>query len=99
MKSLLAIGDAPLACSTEVVDELLFLPDMWLDPAMAIPAIVYPKSKGTRGKEIAQQMSAQISDKTMAGPIPVVMVDDEEFHPNGPFFAQGEGIAEDVTII
>jgi len=79
-----------------VIDELLYLPDLEYDPAVVVPAIVYAKSQEGHAKTLAQQMQASFSKGLKVGNIPIVMIDDTELRPDGPFLPMPE---DDVVTI
>mmetsp|Transcript_55811 Transcript_55811/g.133020 ORF Transcript_55811/g.133020 Transcript_55811/m.133020 type:complete len:370 (+) Transcript_55811:101-1210(+) len=82
-----------------VIDELLFLPELWYDPALMIPAFVYPKSKATEARSVAQSMVDSFSKDLQVPPIPLLMIDDTQLRPEGPFVADPVELETVATII
>jgi hypothetical protein len=79
-----------------VIDEKLLIPDLWEDPVAAIPAFIYAKSNQVIAKEEVSTMRDQFCEyyrcsEHGGGKIPLVMVDDTSYNPNGPFSADSSG--------
>lgn len=68
-----------------VLDEYLLLPDIWYDPARAIPAFVYTKSQLPISKRNAEAMRDEFCTVNGVEKIPVVEIDDTVYRPEGPF--------------
>merc|ERR1719222_1299383 len=78
-----------------VLDEELLIPDFWEDPVAAIPAFIYTKSNMPISRNHAQMVRDdfcrhQYCEQNGGGLIPLVMVDDQTYHKEGPFVADGE---------
>jgi len=77
-----------------VLDELLLLPDVLKDPAVAIPAVLYTAKGGALARKHALEMAEEIGrvtglDKEYPGkPIPAIGIYNWHPHPN-PFYVEG----------
>lgn len=70
-----------------VLDDTLLIEDLWWDPAVAIPAFIYTKSKLPESRQHAQQMRDEFCEYYHVDKIPLVEVDDLQYNEKGPFTA------------
>lgn len=82
-----------------VLDEHLFLPDIWKDPAVAVPAFIYSKAgMGSGSRDATARMRDEYCNVNKVDKIPLVRINDMEAVPEfGPFEPDEED--NEITVV